>query len=317
MDATPKISFCTTCKGRLHHLQQTLPQNLANTADYDNVEFVILNYDSPDNLDSWIREHYADEIASGRIRYARVDDKPHFHMAHAKNLSHRLATGDILCNLDADNIIAPNSARWMAEQFAQKPDIVIRNMWEPIHRRLLQGHLNDKGFGGRIAITRDNFNRLHGYDENMPGWEGDDDNLIARAQHTGLQLIKVPNHLKGCIIAHSDETRTEHMAPQVKERSDAVLAKVHSIREKFRNGAKKLVRRHPIPKPEPDMANPDGRFGEGSVYLNLSDHPTVISSQGSMPPSLPEASTQEGKRRWVTTLNPGRDPEEANPPSLR
>ena len=52
-----KLSFCTTCMGRAHHLKQTLPRNLADSVDWsrpDAVEFVVLDYSSPDDLAEWI-----------------------------------------------------------------------------------------------------------------------------------------------------------------------------------------------------------------------------------------------------------------------
>ncbi|WP_158563357.1 hypothetical protein [Chitinophaga silvatica] len=45
-----KISFCTVCMGRLHHLRQTLLQNIADNTTYDNLEFVILDCNSEDGI---------------------------------------------------------------------------------------------------------------------------------------------------------------------------------------------------------------------------------------------------------------------------
>lgn len=50
-----KLSFCTTCKGRTFHLKQTLPQNLKVVRQFSEVELIVLNYNSPDDLDEWIR----------------------------------------------------------------------------------------------------------------------------------------------------------------------------------------------------------------------------------------------------------------------
>ena len=40
MNANPMIVFCTTCKGRAQHLEQTLPQNLADNAHYEHCKEV-------------------------------------------------------------------------------------------------------------------------------------------------------------------------------------------------------------------------------------------------------------------------------------
>ena len=64
------ISFCTTCMGRIHDLAQTLPQNMADNADYPALEFVLLDYNSRDGLEPWVREQLLPHIESGRLVYA-------------------------------------------------------------------------------------------------------------------------------------------------------------------------------------------------------------------------------------------------------
>ena len=110
-----KISFCTTCKGRLEHLKQTLPANIEACKGYPNTEFVILDYDSRDGLEQWIKDNFQEEIKSGLVRYAKLDGATDFKMAHAKNMVHRLATGDVLCNVDADNFLASGTPEYLIE----------------------------------------------------------------------------------------------------------------------------------------------------------------------------------------------------------
>src|SRR4051812_19983514 len=61
------ISFCTTCMGRLHDLAFTLPQNMADNADYPDLEFLVLDYHSEDGLESWMAEHMRPHIEAGRV----------------------------------------------------------------------------------------------------------------------------------------------------------------------------------------------------------------------------------------------------------
>ena len=51
-----KISFATVCMNRLHHIRQTLPKNIADNSDYENVEFILLDYNSSDGLEEWVKE---------------------------------------------------------------------------------------------------------------------------------------------------------------------------------------------------------------------------------------------------------------------
>src|SRR5215217_7406658 len=103
MNVTPlKVSYCTTCKGRLKHIQETLPANVSTENKNAGVEFVIIDYDCPDGTKDWVKANFASEISSGRVRLAHYAPAPVFSMEHAKNLAARIATGDIICNLDAD-----------------------------------------------------------------------------------------------------------------------------------------------------------------------------------------------------------------------
>ena len=49
-----KISFCTNCMGRTDDLKQTYLQNIEDNKEYPNVEFVLLNYNSKDDIDQLV-----------------------------------------------------------------------------------------------------------------------------------------------------------------------------------------------------------------------------------------------------------------------
>src|SRR6476660_4405577 len=74
--STMKISLCTTCMGRAHHLKQTLPRNLADSVDWarpEAVEFVVLDYSSPDDLAEWITTdpELRPYLEAGILKFAR------------------------------------------------------------------------------------------------------------------------------------------------------------------------------------------------------------------------------------------------------
>lgn len=48
-----QISFCITCMNRLKHLQETLEKNILDNFLVDEVEFVVLDYNSQDGLEEW------------------------------------------------------------------------------------------------------------------------------------------------------------------------------------------------------------------------------------------------------------------------
>src|SRR5688572_6172397 len=96
-----RISICTVCMNRLHHIKQTLPANIAANEDYPNIEFVLLDYNSTDGLSDWIRDEMSEFIENGRLKYYRTEEPLFFDRTHSRNLIVKLATGDVISNVDA------------------------------------------------------------------------------------------------------------------------------------------------------------------------------------------------------------------------
>ena len=310
-----KVSYCTTCKGREHHLKQTLVANMAAEAANPNVEFVVLDYDSPDGLGEWIKENYQAEMASGRLKYAKLNDAPHFKMAHAKNLAHNLASGDILCNLDADNYLAKDYSRTLVKQFEKDPNSIITHVTlrhrDPIIQKWRaftgQKHKNHQpGMTGRIAISKENFHALRGYDETYSAWGGDDTNLVYRARNAGLTLQRPAREDWGDLIHHSNDERLQYLSQKDKAHSRQLL---EGYAAKKREGsplmdqAKKYVGYLKGLHTPPPVANPDGSVGCGTVYENFSETPTVFAPKEmhakKAPPHYEMNNDLGAKRKWV------------------
>ena len=299
-----KISYCTTCKGRLHHLKQTLPANLAAEKDNPNVEFVVLDYDSPDGLGEWIKENFQAEIASGRLRYARLDNEPHFKMAHAKNMAHRLATGDVLCSVDADNFIVPNFSRWLSDLFAKNSNSIVGcgviTMTDDLchkAKRLCGAKPKQlEGMGGRIAISRDAFERLHGYDEHYSAWGGDDLDFMTRAIKAGFERVNLEDPYMGSVIHHDNSRRVEHLSED-----DRSLSLKRLSRGRLANS---LTHYQRILSPVSVIANPNGHVGNGTVHVNFSAEPTLIPSLA--PAKLQSQATEVSRKTdWAAGLSAG------------
>jgi len=192
-----RVSFCTTCMGRLEHIKKTLLKNIRDNDDYPDIEFVLLDYNSNDGLEQWVREHCARELASGRLVYYQTKKPDHFHMARAKNIAHDLATGEILCNVDADNFTGKDFAYYINSVFDREP------------RSLLVHDLVVKGCGGRIVISADDFRALGGYNEIMTGWGYEDRDFILRAERLGLKESVIPAYFLNT-IRHGDGLRVRN-----------------------------------------------------------------------------------------------------------
>ena len=175
-----KISFCTSCMNRTYQLKETLPKNLSDTAGNPNVEFTLSNYNSADELDDWIKDNFMEEIKSGRLIYGHERTAQLFHMSKAKNLAHRLATGDILMSLDADNFVL-DSAGLLAGVFEESPDTIL-HMWSGVWH---------DGSHGRVASTRQWFEKLGGYDEALAAYCYEDRDFMYRGQAMGMTFKHV------------------------------------------------------------------------------------------------------------------------------
>lgn len=191
-----KISFCTTCMDRLFHLKETYIKSIRNTASYQNKEFILLNYNSKDDLDNWIYENTRD-----LIKYYKTTDVNHWFAAHAKNICHRLATGDILVNLDADNVIAEGYCEYLINLFNK--NVIVASESDDLD--------GNHGCCGLISSRKNHFYSVNGYDESFNiGWGLDDTNYQFRCRmHNNLELVIQDRKYNKC-ISHSNELRSKN-----------------------------------------------------------------------------------------------------------
>lgn len=198
----PRIAFCSTCRGRVQHLRETLPKNLADNASFENTVFIVLGYGDRDGLDEFMRSpEIMQHIQSGRVVYYNFPEPEVFHMAGAKNMAHRCGMREgatILVNLDADNFTTPNFAQYIADQFKEDPKCFL---WAKMLRGVLP-----RGINGRIAMTKHAFLNIGGYDEKFDTWNHDDKDANMRLRRLGYNGRQIhPRYLDA--IRHTDKMR--------------------------------------------------------------------------------------------------------------
>jgi hypothetical protein len=156
-----------------------MPQNLAAIEKDGCAEMVLVNYNSRDELDVWIR-NFPLGIEAGTIRYIHERSAPDFHTAKAKNLAHFAATGEFVVNLDADNFITDTIVRY-------------RRFWEDNPDTVIWGFCGDLADGtyGRIGMAKHHFVALRGYDEGMLSGAVEDRDLLRRARALGLDFMRL------------------------------------------------------------------------------------------------------------------------------
>jgi len=193
-----KISFCTAIKNRLHHLKLTLPQNITNNEDYDRLQFIILDYNSTDGLEKWVKSKLKKHIESGKLIYYRYPKSAFFHRSHSRNIAFKLADGDIVCNIDADNITNKGFAAFVNQTFEQNNNIFLTPG---------SGDLGLKpDFMGRICCQKNDFNIIGGYDESMEGYGFEDHDLTNRLEALGRVKTGIPPKFLNAIF-HDDFER--------------------------------------------------------------------------------------------------------------
>ncbi|MFC7523368.1 glycosyltransferase family A protein [Parapedobacter sp. GCM10030251] len=176
-----KISLCITCMNRLYQLEKTLLQNIHDNIDYPNLEICLVNYNSTDNLDSFIREKFKSYIDKGILRYIHTTEPKTFHASKAKNLAHYFSTGDVVCNVDGDNFTGKDFAFYLNYLFNTiGEDCIVQFKRDPLW-----------GTVGRIALSRKNFLKLGGYSEDFYPTGFQDYELRERAVRSGLTYKKV------------------------------------------------------------------------------------------------------------------------------
>jgi hypothetical protein len=244
-----QVGFAITCKGRTQHLEETLPQNLRDNAK---ARLVLVNYNSPDHLDDFIRTNHMGALESGRLSVYRFTEPGSFRMAHAKNLAHRLAIlegADALVNMDADNYAGPDFDRYVAERLSENRVFLWANM-----RKGELEYTKRRGISGRIAVTRHAFLAAGGYDEVFAEWGPDDKDFNTRLRRLGFAAHEIDLRYLNA-VNHNDKMRFREYRH----------LKTASTAEDFDLPGREHIR----------VANA-GNFGCGVVYKNFGREPIEL-----------------------------------------
>ncbi|MGH7249638.1 MAG: glycosyltransferase family 2 protein, partial [Minisyncoccia bacterium] len=171
------ISFCITCMGRTHDLKETLLQNIRDNEEYPHLEFVVLNYNSKDDMHSFMTsKDMRSYIKSGRVKYMRTRLPEYYSSAHSHNIAFKHASGAIVASVDADNYTGKNFAAYLNR---------LANIC-PRQAFFVRGKMR---IHGRIGMYKAEFEELGGYDEDLRGYGFDDHSLMLRAMNAGCTLM--------------------------------------------------------------------------------------------------------------------------------
>ncbi|MEO8948269.1 MAG: glycosyltransferase [Mucilaginibacter sp.] len=199
-----KISFCVVCMNRLHQLKQTLLQNIQDNEDYNELEFIVLDYNSKDGMQEWVKDNMGEYISNGRLIYYKTNDPESWSPSHSKNLAFKLATGDIVCSIWADYYTGKGFAKYVNEMFNADSNIVLT----PIDFHKTQKKYNPPGdVLGKVCVKREDFIKIKGFDERMNKHGFEDYDFINRLEMIGVKRILIEDFAFLKYISHDDAER--------------------------------------------------------------------------------------------------------------
>lgn len=174
-----KVSICTNCMNRAGDLEQTLHQNILDNIGYlPNVEFIVLNYNSQDHLDELIKDTLWMYIESGLLTYYKTVEPQYYSMTHSRNITFKLATGDIVTNVDADHFTNKGFAQYLNMLANQRTEKVV----------FVKSRQKNRG---RLGFFKHEFvDLLGGYNEDIQGYGYDDADLLHRATALGFVAVR-------------------------------------------------------------------------------------------------------------------------------
>ncbi len=200
------ISFCTVCKNRKEHYIKTIKENINNHKCSGDVEFLLLDYNSTDGLEEWVKSNLIEYIQRGILSYYKTTEPLYFHRSHSRNMAFKLARGNIICNVDADSYIGDSFGEYVENNFAENKRLFI-----------CAGGIDDNipssDVGGKICFSKSDFLLLEGYDEDMDNYGFEDFDFINRLEMLNItkKIIREPKFLT--FIGHEISERISEEFP--------------------------------------------------------------------------------------------------------
>jgi glycosyltransferase involved in cell wall biosynthesis len=239
MKKTPEIAVLVTSFERPGHLSRALASIAAQRGVDGGMEVVVTDDGSRDDTAHVVRR-FADSVPFP----VRFTTHPHadYQVALCRNEGVAASTAPYLLFLDGDCLIPPDHLRIQLQHSREGRAAATyfawldRNTSERITEsevksgryqqrlgwrqrcHLVWKHLqatyysvtNDphrpKFFGGNLGLTRTDYERINGFDENFRGWGCEDDDLRLRMRAAGIKISSITWWTHVCHLWHAKDT---------------------------------------------------------------------------------------------------------------
>ncbi len=199
------LSLCTVVAGRLDCLRRIADATCRWICDReDRVEWIVLEYEPTAGVEELLKSLSRKYGMGSRLCHvvreveacvAFEDDGltrvGSFALARAKNLAHSHGSGIVFVNLDCDNIVGEFEDGILDVLPHRFDEATVLRQEAELRRLKLMAFAPEgraekfdgfHGTGGRVAVGRDAFCLLGGYDERFYGHSGEDTDIVWRSR---------------------------------------------------------------------------------------------------------------------------------------
>lgn len=173
------ISICIPCHNRAYDVKKIMPSLIRAANASPPVEIAILDYGSPDDLNSYMKfvmgEAYL--VEGNSIKYTKYEAE-YYHMAHARNLSALASSGEFLILSSADMIFDENYISMIRTVLKEGDYVWLHHRWKAV-----------------LVCDRNEFMEAGGYDERFEFYGKEDKDIILRLKRRGKKSKRLPSNL--------------------------------------------------------------------------------------------------------------------------
>jgi hypothetical protein len=198
----PGVTIVVPCKGRLHHLRESIPCLLRQRTSCEFL-IVVVDYGDPDRSYEWVADQRVPQLSAIRVR----DGVDEFNLSRARNCGACIASHRLIAFIDADALC---DARWLDNAIApilSGGAVAVIPDWPWPEPGIPPGC-------GISVVKTSVFHQVRGFDESFRGWGHEDKDFIGRVGQIGRiasfdsNLVElIPHDLESRVTYYSNKQR--------------------------------------------------------------------------------------------------------------